>query len=383
MSFKRLVEDIRENSRNRPGRIALVLSALSIGILALTVLACILKGLEQRGDQLVKELGANVVSVSLNNEQDNGFSPQDVEALTKGLGATTRISVHFEEKATLSDYDQEINLVATDHTFSAIKGWGLQSGHWLDRQNLLQSDPVCIIPASLAHELDLQLQQTLTIKDTPLTVIGILADDHGSKNTLFIPRTLQPLWSSERLQPDARIQTIFIQAQQRDWTDSLRRAENILHSNPNLRERLIWITPETLTRDINKLQTSLKWTAGSVALLCLLLGGATLMSLMTANVRERIPEIGLRLSLGAAPSDIYSLFLVEALVLTLLAALIGSIGGHLLILLGPLPLELPYVINLQTVILPSALCVILALLFSWGPASMAARINPADALRHE
>jgi hypothetical protein len=50
---------------------------------------------------------------------------------------------------------------------------------------------------------------------------------------------------------------------------------------------------------VRRLQSTIQVTVGSIALLCLVLGGTTLMSLMVANVRDRVTEIGLRRALGA------------------------------------------------------------------------------------
>ena len=383
MRPNRLFEDIRENAQNRKGRIALILSALTIGILSLTVLAGILKGLEKRGEHLVSDLGANVISVALRSESPRGFSAEDLLSLQKGLDDAALVSGIYSEKVALNDFDQSLTSIATDENYQQIKQWPLASGRWIDSQNIQQGNAVCVLSITLAEKLELQLQQTLTVKNTPLTIVGMLAPGIASDSTLYIPRTLLPHWSTDHSRPENRMNEIHIQAKQIPWQIVQERALNVLTAHSALRGQLEWTTPATLTKDIKRLQTSLKWTAGSVALLCLLLGGATLMSLMTANVRERIPEIGLRLSLGAGPRDIYTLFLVEALCITLIASCLGTLGGHLLLEFGPLPEELPYATNMQTLLFPSTCSLIMALFFSWGPANMAAKINPADALRHE
>ena len=49
------------------------------------------------------------------------------------------------------------------------------------------------------------------------------------------------------------------------------------------------------------------------------------MSLMLANVRDRVGEIGLRRALGARARDVAALFVLEACLVTLAAA---AAGGH-------------------------------------------------------
>ena len=107
------------------------------------------------------------------------------------------------------------------------------------------------------------------------------------------------------------------------------------------------------------------------------------MSLMIANVRERVNEVGLRMALGASPGDIYALFMLEALWLTLVAALAGSSGAYGLLVLLREQLTFPTYIGPEIFWVPLGVSLGVGLLFSWLPARQAARISPAEALRND
>lgn len=64
-----------------------------------------------------------------------------------------------------------------------------------------------------------------------------------------------------------------------------------------------------------------------IAAISLLVGGIGIMNIMLVSVMERTREIGIRLAIGAQPSDIRNQFLVEALSLSM-------IGGVLELLLA-------------------------------------------------
>jgi putative ABC transport system permease protein len=121
----------------------------------------------------------------------------------------------------------------------------------------------------------------------------------------------------------------------------------------------------------------------AVASVSLLVGGIGIMNIMLVSVTERTREIGIRMAVGARRNDILVQFLAEAVILSLLGALIGialGIGGAL---------GLGHFAGWQVVLQPAAtlLAVIFAAgigtFFGWYPARKAARLSPIDALRYE
>jgi putative ABC transport system permease protein len=146
---------------------------------------------------------------------------------------------------------------------------------------------------------------------------------------------------------------------------------------------LAWITPESLLHRIRRLQRTIRLTVGSIAVLCLLLGGTTLTSLMVANVRDRVTEIGLRRALGATSRDIAVLFVWEACLVTAAAAVIGTAATHLVLLLGRRGLPVPVHLGLVTLLVPVVVSLALGSASSYWPARSAAAIAPSEALRNE
>jgi ABC-type antimicrobial peptide transport system permease subunit len=107
------------------------------------------------------------------------------------------------------------------------------------------------------------------------------------------------------------------------------------------------------------------------------------MSLMVANVRDRVTEIGLRRALGATRNDISFMFIYEAFLISGTAAVMGIVVTHLLLLLFKNAIPVPLKMGITSMFLPFAAAVILSICFSYWPAKLAARIEPAEALRYE
>ena len=109
------------------------------------------------------------------------------------------------------------------------------------------------------------------------------------------------------------------------------------------------------------------------------------MSLTTlAAVRERKREIGVLRAIGYRQRDIWALLLMEALLLSAGAALIGTGLGLAGAALGPRLVEgltLQFAPNPFVVAGGVLLAVALAVAATLYPASRAARLDPATALR--
>ena len=191
---------------------------------------------------------------------------------------------------------------------------------------------------------------------------------------------VEPDWITSGGEPTG-VDAIYVQS--RDLGDipgTLQSVTELLSQSGMSTGRLQWVTPATLALGFKRLKDMVAVTAGGVAVLSLLLGGITLASLMLANVRDRVVEIGLRRAFGARTRDIVQLFILEALCITTAASVLGS-GAAMaaLLLAGPLPL--PADPDLTAVLLPLVFGLVLGALAAWWPARLAARIQPAQALR--
>jgi putative ABC transport system permease protein len=121
----------------------------------------------------------------------------------------------------------------------------------------------------------------------------------------------------------------------------------------------------------------------AVASVSLVVGGISIMNIMLVSVTERTREIGLRLAVGARPADIRNQFLAEAVVLSLIGALLGlGIGVGAAWALAALQ-GLPVRILPQSLFIASGFATATGVFFGIYPALKASRLTPAEALRSE
>jgi len=142
-------------------------------------------------------------------------------------------------------------------------------------------------------------------------------------------------------------------------------------------------------RKLKGLFSGVRWFLWIVGIGTLMAGVVSVSNVMLITVKDRTKEIGVRKAIGATPSSIISLVLLESVFITTLSGYIGLMFGTLIIYLiniataGGLDNQMfsnPEV-NLSVSIGSLFVLIISGLLAGFLPALHASRISPVEALR--
>lgn len=154
--------------------------------------------------------------------------------------------------------------------------------------------------------------------------------------------------------------------------------------NRHGQEDFTLVTQDEMLSSLDNILSLLTLGIAALGSISLLVGGVGIFTIMTTNIRQRSSEIGLLRAIGISRNQLLSLFLGEAILLSLVGGLLGMlvalmIAGLTLLFAPAFPMT-PNPIYLLLAILISAL---IGLISGIYPAWNASKLSPVYALRKE
>jgi putative ABC transport system permease protein len=119
----------------------------------------------------------------------------------------------------------------------------------------------------------------------------------------------------------------------------------------------------------------------AIAALSLIVGMFGVANIMFVTVRERTSQIGLKKAIGAKKSTILTEFLLESAFLCIIGGLIGLLLVFILTQIVSAALDFPVYISVDIIVLAVSICIAVGVIAGIIPASMAARMDPVEAIR--
>jgi putative ABC transport system permease protein len=144
------------------------------------------------------------------------------------------------------------------------------------------------------------------------------------------------------------------------------------------------VTQTAMLEVFGNVMSVITTAVGAIGGISLVVGAIGILTMMWIAVNERVEEIGLMRALGATERDVQRLFLLEAVILTVLGGIAGILAGLgisalMRVAVPGLPVYTPpgYIAAALLV------CALTGLLAGVVPARRAALLHPIEALRTE
>ncbi len=284
-------------------------------------------------------------------------------------------------------------VVGTSPDMQKVRGWVVEHGRYLSEEDLKKQAAVCVLGQTVREKLFPDMPdpvgQTIRIDRLQLRVIGVVEGKGRSPiggdqdDQIFVPlQTLQ-----RKLVGDEILSMMLTSVDSVDKLPHIKaEITRILREKrrgkPGLEDFDVSSVQEMAEIAVVMTRT-MQFLIGIIASISLVVGGIGIMNIMLVSVTERTREIGIRMAIGATPSDILIQFLIEAIMLSLLGGLIGiSLGVGAAVTLA-WAANWPIFIDYSMVILSFVISGGVGVFFGYYPALKASRLDPIEALRYE
>ena len=279
-----------------------------------------------------------------------------------------------------------VSLSGVSEEFFQVKGLNFTAGAGFTHSHVNAREPVVILQPELSDTLFAAgknpIGEIVQLNGTPLRVIGIAKRDGSFSGLLaaWMPYTSL----TERIAGDIPLESITVRVREGyNLNEVQRQVEALLEKAHGQRDFFI-LSNDQMSKAIQKTSDSMTLLITSIAAISLLVGGVGVMNIMLVSVTERTHEIGIRLSVGARPSDIMTQFLIEAVVICTLGGLIGIVGSALAgVVFSWVTQEFTMIFTWPPLVLACSFSALIGLGFGFFPARNAARLHPTEALARE
>ena len=275
----------------------------------------------------------------------------------------------------------------------------LVEGRFLNQTDIEGSKKVCVIGEEtyklLFDKGEKAIGEDIRINGIYFSVVGIYKPNNNInidvENAVFIPfTTFQKAFNSgDRMgwMAIAVEESTPVPVVEKQIKDILKLKYDI---HPDDERAIGSFDLSEIFNNITAFTTVLKGFSFFVGIFTLLAGVIAISNILLITVKERTQEIGVRRALGATPKIVKRQIVLEAIVLTAFAGLVGfAIAVGILSILDAMfgsGDDFPFVkpmISVSQFIVSFVLMVGLSVLIGLLPANRAVRIKPIDALREE
>jgi putative ABC transport system permease protein len=376
----------------------MMLLAMAIGVAAVIMLTALGEGARRYVTDEFASLGTNLVIVIPGRTATGGVNPAlmsgdtprdltlgDFEAL-RHLPTVSDAAPLVVGQGTVSSgsRERETTVMGTTANWLNVRRWSVERGEFLPAADSQRGGSVCVIGATIARELypsSPPIGQFLRIGDRRFRIIGVLGSVGRSIGFDSQEVVMVPVASALTMFNKTSLFRILVQARGHELMQQTRTAVvDAIRKRHQGDQDVTVVTQDAMLTTFNGIFGALTAALAGIAGISLLVAGILVMNVMLVAVSQRTAEVGLLKALGARPRQITGIFLAEAVLLSLLGAVVGLGLGQAMVLVMRAVLPIQAAAPGWAVAAAMITALLSGLVFGILPARRAAKLNPVAAL---
>jgi len=366
-----------------PLRSILSMLGIAIGVAAVIMLTSLGEGARRYMVSEFSQFGTNTIGVNPGKTETTGvpgafggttqkLTIEDAAALDRLPILETVVPVAFgQARVEGNGRGRSVFVYGSTAGLPEVLKFTVGQGQFLPQGDPRRGSSVAVIGPKLKRELfgeENALGRFVRIAGARLRVIGVMDIPVATAMRLFNLDELHEIdiTIAHESQTDAAIEAI----------------KTLLIDRHRGDEDFTVISQSEMLEVFGRVMDVLTLGVAVIASISLLVGSIGIFTMMWISVGERVSEIGLMRALGATTGQIQTIFLTEAILLTMVGGLAGLLFGLLSTIVMRLILPaFPAGAPIEYVISALGVSVLAGILSGVGPARRAADLTPVEALR--
>ena len=405
MTFRNICrEALHALSRNWMRSLLTVLGIV-VGVAAFICVVAIGKAGSSRIQDQLQALGDNFIWIEAGSRARNGVRAGARGTKTLVLGDAQAILDQVPLiKASVPNVDGTIQVIYEGQNWSTryrgvtpeflqVRRWNIRLGNFFSEGDVQNNALVCVLGQTVVDYLfgaSDPIDKVIRVKGLPCKVVGVFeakgfsANGQDQDDFVVMPFTTV----QKRITGTFWLDDIFVSAISRSaMPEALKEIEQLLRErhhitaseDPDFNVR----SPEELLQAQLAASRILTMLLGTTAFLALLVGGIGIMNIMLVSVTQRTREIGVRMAVGATERDVQAQFLSEAMVLSVIGAVLGVAVGIAFSYIVDSVFLFPAKLTTETLLIGGLFSPLIGIVFGFYPAWKASQLDPIQGLRFE
>jgi putative ABC transport system permease protein len=327
-----------------------------------------------------------------------GLTFRDVMTIKRDAKNIDLVSPVSEEQMPIRyrTVEKTRDVMGVSPAWSPMNDFHVDKGRFITDTDTATGARVVVLGTERAREFfggENPIGKTLSMNGTGYLVVGVMQEKYFSfdqkrnvmrwmNRQMYVPITTLLSRRGESLE-GGKVSWMHVRMRDvKQATETVKGLEQLLQREHGVKDFEVISRVANLKRneDNNKMYDITFMVCG---LISLFVGGVVVMNIQLASFNERVREVGTRKAVGASGTQIFSAFMAESLLVSIIGGFVGLVVGRWFTAGVAALTKNAAVITPDTIVKALVFAAGTGLIFGVYPALRASRLNPIEALRAE